>query len=263
MIDIHCHILPGLDDGADSLEEAVAMARRAVADGIRCIVATPHVLTGLYHNTREAILLAAAHLQEALQKAEIPLTLLPGAEYRLEPDLPQRLSRGELMTLNDTGRYLLVEFPATLIPDYANPVFYQLLLQGVTPIIAHPERHTGFAREPATLQELVERGALTQLTAGSLTGLIGPAAASVARSFLKHGCAHFIATDAHAATGRAPVLALARKTAVRLVGEERATHLVTGNPHRVLRGERIETEEILPLRPARRSFLDFFRRPRA
>ena len=104
MIDIHTHILPGLDDGANSMEEALAMASRAVADGIRIMVATPHVITGLYPNSRKTILAALEQLKEALQENAIPLTVLPGAEYHLEPDLSERLVSGELLTINDRGR---------------------------------------------------------------------------------------------------------------------------------------------------------------
>lgn len=259
MIDIHSHILPGIDDGAGSPEEAVAMARRAAADGIRCMVATPHVVTGQYPNTRAAILKAVARLRKVFAEEEIPLTLLPGAEYHLEPDLPRRLSRGELVTINDTGRYLLVELPATLIPDYTTAVLYELQLQGVTPIIAHPERNTSFAREPSLLRELVERGALAQLTAGSFSGLMGPLATATARSFLKQGYAHFIASDAHAATGRAPELTPAIKKVARLAGEAQALSLVTENPGLAVRGKRIRAGEIKPGKPVKRGLFDYLR----
>ena len=261
MIDIHSHILPGLDDGAGSVEVSLAMARRAAADGIRVMVATPHVITGLYPNGRATILAAVERLQRVFKDNGIDLSLLPGAEYRLEPDLPRRLARGELLTVNDGGRYLLVEMPAALVPDYAGQVFYELQLQGLTPIIAHPERNEGFARDHGLLHGLVSHGALVQITAGSLTGLLGSAAAANARAFLKQGCVHFIATDAHTAGDhRAPVLAAASGEAARLAGEEEGISLVTGNPRRAIRGERIETGEIKDLRSGRRGIFGFIRK---
>ncbi|TEB08231.1 Tyrosine-protein phosphatase YwqE [Pelotomaculum schinkii] len=260
MIDIHSHILPGLDDGAGSVEESLAMARRAAADGIRMMVATPHVITGLYPNGRETILSAVEQLQRVFEDNGIDLPILPGAEYRLEPDLPKRMARGELLTVNDGGRYLLVEMPAALVPDYTGQVFYELQLQGLTPIIAHPERNEGFARDHGLLHELVSHGALVQITAGSLTGLLGSAAAANARAFLRQGCVHFIATDAHASSDRAPVLSTASREAARLAGEEEGISLVTGNPRRAIRGERIETGEIKDLRPAGRGIFSFFRK---
>lgn len=260
MIDIHSHILPGLDDGAVSLEEALAMARCAVAEGIRQMVATPHVTTGLYTNTREAILAAIVQFRRVLLEKEIPLTILPGAEYHLEPDLPRRLGQGELLTINDTGRYLLVELPTALVPEYTATVFYELQLQGVTPVIAHPERNAGFAREHFLLHKLVERGALVQLTAGSLTGIFGPAATAAARAFLEQGCVHFIASDAHSSTGRLPLLVPAAIEAMRLLGEEQGQILVTHNPHRAVLGEHIEAGEIKELPPARRGLLGIFKK---
>jgi protein-tyrosine phosphatase len=259
MIDIHSHILPGLDDGAGSLEESLAMARLAVADGIRTVVATPHVVTGLYSNSREAILAAVAQLQKALQENGIDLTILPGAEYRLEPDLPRRLARGELMTINDTGRYLLVEPPATLLPGYTRQVLYELQLRGLTPIIAHPERNAGFTKEPSRLHELVTGGALVQITAGSLTGLLGSRAAANARAFLKQGCVHFIASDAHDSSDRTPLLSPAAREATNLTGAEEGRRLVSVNPGRAIQGERIEAGEITDLRPGGR-ILSFLRK---
>lgn len=258
MIDIHSHILPGLDDGAGSPEEAVAMARLAAADGISAVVATPHVITGLYNNTRETILSAAGRLNALLQKEEIALSVLPGAEYRLEPDLPGRLSRGELLTINDGGRYLLVELPAASVPEYTVPVIYDLLLQGVTPVIAHPERNTGLMKRPSLLYDLVARGALAQVTAGSLTGQFGPASSSAARIFLEHGCAHFIATDAHSSRSRVPALAAAALEAAGLAGEERARSLVGGNPGRAVRGESIAAGDLQEIRPARKGLIKRF-----
>lgn len=254
MIDIHTHILPGLDDGAGSVEEALAMARCAVADGIRIMVATPHVITGLYPNSRKAVLEALEQFKGALQENAIPLTVLPGAEYRLEPELSERLIRGELLTINDGGRYLLVEMPAMLVPDFAVQVFYKLRLQGVTPIIAHPERNAGFVREPGLLYDLVSRGALAQVTAGSLTGLLGSAAAAGARKFLERGYVQFIASDAHSSSERGPLLAEAAREAERLLGEEPGRRLVTGNPQRAILGEVIEASPLEYTRQARGAF---------
>jgi protein-tyrosine phosphatase len=256
MIDIHTHILPGLDDGADSMEEALAMASRAVADGIRIMVATPHVITGLYPNSRKAVLEALERFKGALQKNDLPLTVLPGAECRLEPELGERLSRGELLTINDGGRYLLVEMPPMLVPDFAVQVFYELQLQGVTPIIAHPERNAGFVREPGLLYDLVSRGALSQITAGSLTGLLGSAAAACARKILERGYVQFIATDAHSGEEgvRAPLLAEAADEAARLLGEDQGRSLVTANPHRAILGKAVEASPLEYKRQARRPF---------
>lgn len=254
MIDLHSHILPGLDDGAADLKEALAMAGIAVADGITIMVATPHVETGLYDHSRETILAAVEELRGRLQENGIPLELLPGAEYRLEPDLPGRLQRGELLTINDGGRYLLVELPAALVPEYTARVFYELQLQGVTPVIAHPERNHTLTRHPSILYELVARGAVVQLTAGSFAG--GSPTAAAARALLARGCVHLVASDAHNSHKRPPRLTEACQELEKLAGQARSAELVRGNPLRVLQGRALETREIECPRQSRRSLLE-------
>lgn len=261
MIDLHVHILPGLDDGASSVSEALEMARIAVAGGIKAAVATPHVITGLYNSNKEEILASLENLNKLIDESKIPLKVLPGAEYRLEPDLPVRLARGELLTLGDSGRYLLVELPADFIPQYTGRVIFELLIQGVVPVVAHPERNAGFIKDPSLLYELIARGALTQVTAGSINGRFGSGAAAAARLFLEHGCAHFIASDAHSPRGRAPVLTEAMEEATRILGMDRAGWLVRDNPRRVVHGEGITATGLKKIRPARRGFFRrlFFR----
>jgi len=243
MIDIHSHILPGLDDGAASMDEAIAIARCAVAGGIRQMVATPHVKTRLYPS-REAILDTMSNLQKELLKKGIRLSVLPGAEYRLDPELPRRFSRGELLTINNKGRYLLVELPDAYVPDYTATVLYDLQMQGVTPIIAHPERNDVFIRDHSRLYELIADGAMAQLTAGSLTGHFCPDVTVAARAFLEQGYVHFIASDAHSISGQLPQFEPATRETVRLLGEEKGRRLLVINPQRAVRGELIEVDEL-------------------
>ncbi|SHJ32989.1 tyrosine-protein phosphatase [Desulfofundulus thermosubterraneus] len=254
MIDLHAHILPGLDDGAPDLGEALSMAWLAVEDGIVSLVATPHVDGSRYRTGREAILSAVEQLNGQLNKYEIPLKILPGAEYLLEPDLPDSLARGDLLTLNDGGRYLLVELTAAFVPPYTERVLYELQLQGITPIIAHPERNVSFCRRPDLLRTLVSRGVPAQVTAGSLTGMFGREAARAAFYFLEHGLAHFVASDAHSSTGRTPVLSPALAEVERRLGADAARKLVD-NSRRVLEGRAIPVEAAGKVRTGRRGLL--------
>ncbi|MQL52243.1 phosphotransferase [Desulfofundulus thermobenzoicus] len=255
MIDLHTHILPGMDDGAPEEGEALSMACLAVEDGISHLVATPHVVEGRFCPTRGGILQAVARLNELLVQYDLSLKVLPGAEYRLEPDLPDRLARGELLALNDGGRYLLVELPAAFVPPYTERVLYELQLRGITPIIAHPERNAAFCRRPALLQALVSRGVLAQVTAGSLTGMFGREAAGKAFYFLERGLAHFVASDAHSSTGRPPVISPALKEVECRLGDEAARWLAE-NSRRVLEGRGIAVEDVPERRPGRyRGFL--------
>ncbi|MEW6770756.1 MAG: CpsB/CapC family capsule biosynthesis tyrosine phosphatase [Bacillota bacterium] len=202
MIDIHAHILPGLDDGPETPEDSLEMARAFVKAGYTTVVATPHVISGVYDHTRAAILRSVRRFQEQLQAAGIPLTVLPGAEYHVSDRLLPLLRAGELLTLNDTGKYLLVELPFYQMPEYVSQVLFELLLAGVTPIIAHPERNDFIARRPGVLAEICRKGVLAQVTAGALTGLFGSQAKRAAAYFIKEETAQFVATDAHGPDAR-------------------------------------------------------------
>jgi len=242
MIDLHIHILPGIDDGAATSQEALAMARSAVAGGIKAVVATPHVISGLFNNDKSGILAAVHLLQKYLQDCDIPLTVYPGAEYMLEPDLAEGLAAGEILTLADGGRYLLVEFPAVGIPLHADQALFEISLQGVTPIIAHPERNIELLRDPGKLRPFLERGALCQGTAASFSGMFGKKVRQVALTYLLEGYYSFISSDAHGdgARARAPVLtdflAVAEKSAP-AVGEL----LTVTNPELLLSGQPLLT----------------------
>ena len=260
MLDLHVHILPGFDDGAGNGDTSLLMAQLAAKDGITHLAATPHIINGSYNHTREEILQAVDSLNRTLADHDVAVKVLPGGEFRMEPELPRRLAAGELVTLNDAGRYLLVEFPATFVPGFTDSVLYELQLQGVTPIIAHPERNAGFAREPEILGEMVGRGILTQITAGSLTGMFGREAHRAALLFLERGWGHIIASDAHSAHGRIPVLSVAAGVVSEHMGPDGADLLVRENPQRIIDGR-----EIIPLEPRKPSFRNrvlskFFRR---
>lgn len=198
MLDMHCHILPGIDDGARTWEDSLAMARAAAAAGVTHLVATPHYMEGTYENFRAQVLERVDQLRERLAGADIPLEVFPGTEAYLSPDLPARVRAGEVMTVNDGGRHLLVELPYVEVPSWAEDVLFQLQVQGVTPVIAHPERNRDLQRNPALLARWVERGVLAQLDAGSPAGRYGRAAREAAARFLARRLIHMAGSDAHA-----------------------------------------------------------------
>ncbi len=241
LIDIHAHILAGLDDGATDIEQSLAMADIAVKDGITMLVATPHVMKGVFNNSKDHILKAVKELNQLLDSRKIPLQILPGAEYHLDSDLPRRLAAGELLTINDSGRYLLVELPASMVPDYTGGILYELQLQGITPIIAHPERNAGFEREPELLRNFISRGILTQITSGSITGMFGKSVKKTAWKFMQEGYAHLIASDAHSAHGRSPALSPAFLELERRWGTDYAVTLCCANPSRIITGLSVES----------------------
>lgn len=246
MIDIHSHILPDLDDGARSMKTAREMARIAAQSGIQGIIATPHVITGIYDNNRHKILKTVENLNNTLTEQNIPVHIMPGAEYHLESTLPARLNAGQLLTLNESGRYLLVELPETLVPDYTMQILYELQLAGITPVIAHPERNQHLMSDSDLLAAMSNRGAVMQLTASSLTGLFGSTVQKNAWRLIDGGCTVVVASDAHSTRGRVPSLREACLEISARRGEESARTLCYENPRRISLGLELNPCSVQP-----------------
>ncbi|MGI6227395.1 MAG: tyrosine-protein phosphatase [Peptococcales bacterium] len=204
MLDIHCHILPGIDDGPATWEQSLEMAYLASEDGIRKIVATPHFIKGSYEPPVQEVLYLTEELNKRIKKENLDLEILPGMEVYLESDLPEMFRKGEILTLNNAKKYLLVEFPSDSIPSHSERVLYELRLQGIMPILAHADRNQVILQDPQKLFPLVESGLLTQVTTSSLEGHFGSKCQEIANLLLKHKLAHFIATDAHYNPHRMP-----------------------------------------------------------
>lgn len=255
MIDLHCHILPGIDDGAPDLDESLAMARVAVADGITVTACTPHIYPGMYENHAVGIRTAIAALREALHREGIPLQLVEGADVHLTPDLVRDLKNGSIPTLNGT-RYFLFEPPHHVAPPRLEHVVFDLVSAGYVPILTHPERLSWIDNHYPLFATLVKGGAWMQLTAGAITGRFGGRVKYWAERMLDEGLVHIVATDAHRADKRAPLLAEAREAVARRLGAEEADAMVRSRPSAVLRD--VASAELTssfshPL-PARKSF---------
>jgi protein-tyrosine phosphatase len=250
MIDIHIHILPGFDDGAKDIQTALDMAQIAASGDIETIIATPHVMAGVSNYTAADIISAVDELNSLLCTNNITLQVLAGAEYYLESDLPQRYADGELLTLNNR-QYLLVELPFAQMPIYTSQVLYELQLQGITPVIAHPERNSSFISRPQLLGELVERGNLVQITSGSLLGNYGRTVKKAARYFLTRGWVHAVASDAHSVKKRAPHLLPAARELNKMGGIDCPKILLSDNPLSIVEGRPVQS---LPPIPAKKFF---------
>ncbi|MCL4767796.1 MAG: capsular biosynthesis protein [Hyphomicrobiaceae bacterium] len=233
MIDLHCHILPGIDDGAPDLPAALDMARAFVADGVSVVACTPHIVPGLYHNTGPGIRRAVAGLQSELDREGIPLRLVPGADNHVTPDCVAKLGTGELLALADS-RYVLIEPPHHVAPQRLETVFFDLLTAGYVPILTHPERLRWIEAQYTAIQRLARAGVWMQITAGSLAGAFGSGAQYWAERMLDEGWVQVLATDAHDARRRHPDLGRGRALAARRVGEQEARHLVLTRPSAVL-----------------------------
>ncbi|HPT83148.1 MAG TPA: capsule biosynthesis protein CapC [Limnochordia bacterium] len=254
MIDLHTHILPGVDDGAADLETAVAMARSAAERGVEVICATPHYYGGL---TWQAVQKQVESLRRQLAQAQIPVEVVAGAELMLDTDL-LKLGSDEIPTYGGNSRFCLLEFPMYELPMYLEQVLFSLQTKGITPIIAHPERYREVMADPNVVLAWLEQGCLIQVNTGSILGRFGSAAAATAEILLEHDLAQFVASDAHSLKRRPPDLPEAYAVLVQLVGAERAGELVEHNPRGVIAGNFTPKRAPRPFVKKRRFFL--FRR---
>lgn len=250
VVDLHHHILFGVDDGAPDLATAVQMARAAVEQGITTVVATPHTCDGVYDVDRQTARQALALLQQELATHGVQLEVRLAAEVHLHESIPMRLRREPDLSLDGQGRWLLLELPHQGPPPSFADFLFRLVASGTTPLIAHPERNLAVRKDPRLAAAWVQRGARLQLTAGSVAGAFGQPIADCAEQLLRMGCGHVLATDAHSVSKRPPLLQQGFAAAAAIVGEAGAVALCVDNPRRILRGEGADAL-VAPLPPAK------------
>lgn len=238
MIDLHCHLLPGMDDGASDLSQAIAMARIAQADGIRGIACTPHVKPGIYDNRTPAILAAIRRLREELAGRGIGIELFSGGDIHIAPNLGGRLKSGEIPAIAGS-RYFLFEPPHHVLTPRIVDLVDELIRQGYVPIITHPERLTWLSSHYDVFEQLNDAGCLVQVTAGSITGEFGRTARYFAERMMEEGRIDIVATDAHDTRKRPPVLSRARELVAARLGEAEAKAMVLWRPAAILANERV------------------------
>ncbi len=233
MIDVHCHILPGIDDGAPNIGTSLEMAAALIDEGVEAVVCTPHILPGLYHNTGPQIRAATEELQSALEKAGMNLRLFSGADAHISLDFVAKLKKGEILTLADS-RYVMIELPMHVRPEPLNKFFFELMVAGYVPILSHPERLAWIEPQFALIQRLARAGVWLQITSGSLLGKFGRSAKYWAERLLDEGFVHLLATDAHDMKRRSPDLKRGRDAAASRVGNIEANNLVLTRPRGIL-----------------------------
>ncbi|WP_406944938.1 tyrosine-protein phosphatase [Halobacillus sp. SY10] len=202
MIDLHSHILPGVDDGAQTVEESIQMAEAAVKDGITKIVATPHHRNGAFDNFKNDILIQVTELNRTFRERGIELEVLPGQESRIHGEMIDGLDADEILPVNHETTYVFVEFPSSSVPKYANQLLFDLQVAGYKPIIVHPERNKQIMENPDLLYSFVKKGAFVQVTAASVCGKFGKKIKKFSHQLIKANLAHLIASDAHNTTSR-------------------------------------------------------------
>jgi protein-tyrosine phosphatase len=237
-VDIHCHLAPGIDDGSKSWDDTLAMARIAVSEGIETIICTPHQCGNFAHNHGDAIRELVSQVQAKLDEAQISLNVLPGADVRIDAALVKMLRSGEVLSLADLRRHVLLELPHEVYVSL-DKLLDELKAAKIVGILSHPERNEGILSRPSLIEPLVDAGCLMQVTAGSLIGAFGSLVQKSAESFVQKGLVHFISTDAHGPKARRPLMREAFARCVQLVGEAAAIQICCTNPAAVAHGNHV------------------------
>lgn len=238
LIDIHNHILPGIDDGPTTEMDAVFLLQNAVKNGITHIIATPHHQNGVFTQNAKEVKKSIQILNDLMEEKEIPVVILPGMEVHLHGEIMDELYTN-IVTLADSGKYILIEFPTHQIPNFTESIFYELQLKGYIPVIAHAEKNYEFRRDPKILFDLINKGALIQLTAGSITGANGRRLQKFSLKLCHYKMVHFIASDSHDVKHRPFLLKQAYNIIRRKIGKQMVTYLQENAKH-VLEGEEFQ-----------------------
>jgi protein-tyrosine phosphatase len=245
MIDLHSHILPGVDDGAATLDDAFAMARMAVEDGIEVMACTPHFMPGMYDNTSEDILRRVDDLNRRLVDAGIDLALVAGADAHIRPDFVSCLRAGDILSLHGS-RYVLFEPPHASLPQRMDDLLFEISIAGYIPVLTHPERLKWVEQNYPLIEKLSQSGVWMQITSGSLTGRFGKRPQYWAQRMLADGLVSIIASDTHNIKSRPPLMAKARDIAAHELGTAEADNLVRHRPICILEDKPPEEVPALP-----------------
>jgi protein-tyrosine phosphatase len=254
MIDLHCHILPNVDDGPKDLAESVEMAKQAVQQGIKTIIATPHHRNEKYENHGQTIFGQVEEFNRVLKSENLDLTVLPGQETRIFGEMVEGLESGEILPLSQ-GKYVFVELPSGHVPRYTGQLLFDIQLKGFIPVIVHPERNQEIIENPEVLYQLVKKGALTQVTASSVSGHFGKTIKKFSLQLIEANLTHFVASDAHNITSRGFKMVEAYDVISKNFGIE-AVYMFQENAELVVQGKSVFREA--PERVKRKRILGLF-----
>ncbi|AYE39030.1 tyrosine protein phosphatase [Companilactobacillus zhachilii] len=243
LIDLHCHILPGVDDGAKDQTMALKLAQAAVEQGISHILLTPHHMDSHYLNHKKDVIEKTALFQRALVSEGIPLKVFPGQEVHLTGNLLDAVLTNDILFMDAGNRYLLLEFPHNEVPEYAEDMVFELTSRGITPVIAHPERNLGFQKKPDKLYDFVKMGCLTQLTSSSYMGVFGDKVQELTEKIIKANLGFAFASDAHNFEGRRFMMKEAFEKLVEREGSAVAEQFNL-NAKNILNGEDVDTSDV-------------------
>ncbi len=244
LVDIHSHILPNVDDGAENWEQSLTIVKNASAEGIRKIVATPHVLSEPHFREENKIIAIFKEMKKRIADQGIKIEIVLGCEIMAQPDitLDHRIA-----TFNDNKKYFLIEFPLNSIPRFVPEKLFEFVVDGKVPIIAHPERNLGFQQRPDFIYDYIQRGNLMQVNEGSLRGRFGKDVQNLALQMIEHRSVHFVASDGHKVDRRTVTLRESYDLIAEKYGKKLANKLFIENPEKAILGEKIEIEEPIPI----------------
>ena len=244
LVDIHSHIIPGVDDGSETMEHSLQMLENAAKENITKIVATPHVLSEQYFREEHKIIERFQQLKSKVEEAGIKIELFLGCEIMAQPDTTLD---HQIATFNNNKTYFLIEFPMNSIPRFVPEKLFEFVAEGKFPIIAHPERNFGFRQRPDFIYDYIQRGNLMQVNEGSLRGRFGKEIQELALQMIEHRSVHFVASDGHKVDRRTVTLKESYELVVEKFGKNVANRLFIENPEKAIVGEQIEIEEPVPI----------------
>lgn len=254
MVDLHCHLLPGVDDGSKSMAISLRLAKEATENGVTHALLTPHHMNGRYVNHKQDVIRRTAEFQKQLKNHDISLTVFPGQEVRINGQLLEALDKDDILFADTGNRYLMLEFPDDDVPHYTNQMIFDLQQRGITPVIVHPERNTKIMAQPDLLYQLLEKGCLSQITASSYVGTFGKKVETFSRQLIEAGQGYVFASDAHDLPGRKYEMRQAFEKLSQEFGNE-LTEQYQNNARSIINGANVPLNEMRTIKKKKRFWL--------
>ena len=254
MVDLHCHLLPRVDDGSKSMEISLRLAREATENGVTHALLTPHHMNGHYVNHKQDVIRLTNEFQKQIKDHNIPLTVFPGQEVRINGQLLEALDKDDILFADTAGKYMMLEFPDDDVPHYTNQMIFDLQQRGIIPVIVHPERNTKIMAEPDLIYQLLEKGCLSQITASSYVGTFGKRVENFSRQLIEAGQGYVFASEAHDLPGRKYEMRHAFEKMQHEYGQELADQYQQ-NARSIINGESVPINEIKILKKKKRFWL--------
>lgn len=253
MVDLHCHLLPGIDDGSKSMAISLRLVREATENGVTHALLTPHHMNGRYVNHKRDVIRRTKEFQEQLNAHHIPLTVFPGQEVRINGQLLEALDKDDILFADTGNKYLMLEFPDDDVPHYTNQMIFDLQRRGIIPVIVHPERNTMIMKKPELIYQLLEKGCLSQITASSYVGTFGKKVENFTRQLIEAGQGYVFASDAHDLPGRKYEMCQAFKKMSHEFGQSESNQW-QANARSIINGETVPLNHLQIIRQHKKFF---------